>query len=207
MMKLFIDTSDVGKVKEYQRMGFVEGCTTNPKIMVKEGVKDWESRLEELSKVVDGPVSGEVTTNDENEIVEQARKISEIGENVNVKIPANRPGFRAVSRLEDVKVNVTACMSPGQVFLAEKAGAEYASIFMGRVSDMGYDPCTVIQEASELCEDANIIVGSIRKVHDIQEAFLSGADIVTTPPEFIDQMVEHRKTDEIVREFLESEER
>jgi transaldolase len=203
-MKLFIDTSEVEKVEEYQRMGFVEGCTTNPKIMAKDGVKDWESRLEELSEIMEGPVSGEVTTNDEDEMVEQARKISEIGENVNVKIPANRPGFRAVSRLEDIQINMTACMSPGQVFLAEKAGAEYASIFMGRVSDMGYDPCTVIQEASELCEDTKIIVGSIRKVHDIQEAFLSGADIVTARPEFIDEIIENRKTDEMVREFIES---
>lgn len=203
-MKLFIDTSEVEKVEEYHRMGFVEGCTTNPKIMAKDGVKDWESRLEELSEIMEGPVSGEVTTNDEDEMVEQARKISEIGENVNVKIPANRPGFRAVSRLEDIQINMTACMSPGQVFLAEKAGAEYASIFMGRVSDMGYDPCTVIQEASELCEDTKIIVGSIRKVHDIQEAFLSGADIVTARPEFIDEIIENRKTDEMVREFIES---
>ena len=203
-MKLFIDTSDVEKIEEYQDLGFIEGCTTNPKIMADEAVNDWESKLEELSQLVEGPVSGEVTTNDEDEMVKQARKISSIGENVNVKIPANKPGFRAVSRLEEVKINMTACMSPNQVFLAEKAGAEYASIFMGRVSDMGYNPSKVIEESSELCNDTKLIVGSIRKVYDIQNAFLSGADIVTTPPEFIDKMVEHQKTDEAVKEFLNS---
>ena len=203
-MKLFIDTSDVEKVKEYQKLGVIVGCTTNPKIMADEGIEDWRAKLKELSQIVEGPVSGEVTTNDEDEMVNQAREISSIGENVNVKIPANRPGFKAVSRLEDLEVNMTACMSPSQVYLAEKAGAEYASIFMGRVSDMGYDPGNVIENASEMTESTEIIVGSIRKVQDIQEAFLSGADIVTTPSKFIDQMIEHRKTDEAVREFLES---
>lgn len=204
-MRLFIDTSEVEEIEEYQKLGFIEGCTTNPKIMAENGVDDWKSKLAELSDVVNGPVSGEVTTNDEDEMVEQARQINSIGENINVKIPANIQGFRAVSRLKEVEVNMTACMSPNQVFLADKAGVEYASIFMGRVSDMGYNPATVIETASELTDSTEIIVGSIRKVHDIQEAFISGADIVTTPPEFIDQMVEHRKTEEAVREFLESE--
>ena len=138
-------------------------------------------------------------------MVKQAKEISKIGENVNVKIPANKPGFKALSELEDVKVNMTACMSPGQVLLADKAGAEYASLFMGRISDMGHDPTEVISKSFELTSDSTkIIVGSIRKVHDIQEAFLAGADIVTTPPKFIDQMIENKKTDEAVNEFLNS---
>lgn len=205
-MKIFIDTSKKEEITEYQEMGFVSGCTTNPKIMAKDGVEDWKKKLRELSKIVEGPVSGEVTTNDHKEMVEQAREISKIGENVNVKIPANKPGFKALSELEDVKVNMTACMSPGQVFLAEKAGAEYASLFMGRISDMGHDPAEVISKSSEMTtESTKIIVGSIRKVHDIQEAFLAGADIVTTPPKFIDQMIENKKTDEAVNEFLNSD--
>lgn len=205
-MKIFIDTSKKEEITEYQEMGFVSGCTTNPKIMAKDGVEDWKKKLRELSKIVEGPVSGEVTTNDHKEMVEQAREISKIGENVNVKIPANKPGFKALSELEGVKVNMTACMSPGQVFLAEKAGAEYASLFMGRISDMGHDPAEVISKSSEMTtESTKIIVGSIRKVHDIQEAFLAGADIVTTPPKFIDQMIENKKTDEAVNEFLNSD--
>lgn len=204
-MKIFIDTSKKKKIIEYQEMGFVDGCTTNPKIMAKEGVKDWKKKLQELSEIVEGPVSGEVTTNNHREMVKQAKEISKIGENVNVKIPANKPGFKALSELEDVKVNMTACMSPGQVLLADKAGAEYASLFMGRISDMGHDPTEVISKSFELTSDSTkIIVGSIRKVHDIQEAFLAGADIVTTPPKFIDQMIENKKTDEAVNEFLNS---
>lgn len=204
-MKLFIDTSDKKKIEKYQNQGLIEGCTTNPKIMAEDGVSDWENQLKEISKLTDGPVSGEVTSNHKDEIIKQARKISKIGENVNVKIPANKPGFKALSELDDVKVNMTACMSPSQVFLAEKAGAEYASLFMGRISDMGHEPSEVISKSSELTtKSTKIIVGSIRKVHDIQEAFLAGADIVTTPPEFINQMIENKKTDEAVREFLES---
>lgn len=202
-MKLFIDTSDERKIRKYQELGFIDGCTTNPKIMADEGVSDWKNKLKDLSSLVNGPVSGEVTSNDKEEIVRQAREISNIGENVNVKIPANKPGFRAASELNNVEINMTACMSPGQVFLANKAGVRYASLFMGRISDMGYDPAEVISKSSQLTDDStSIIVGSIRKVHDVQEAFLAGADIVTVPPEFVDEMIENKKTDEIIEEFL-----
>ena len=202
-MKLFIDTSDERKIRKYQELGFIDGCTTNPKIMADEGVSDWKNKLKDLSSLVNGPVSGEVTSNDKEEIVRQAREISNIGENVNVKIPANKPGFRAASELNNVEINMTACMSPGQVFLANKAGVRYASLFMGRISDLGYDPAEVISKSSQLTDDStSIIVGSIRKVHDVQEAFLAGADIVTVPPEFVDEMIENKKTDEIIEEFL-----
>lgn len=203
-MKLFIDTSKVEEISKYQDLGIVEGCTTNPKIMVEEDVEDWRTKLEQLSEIVEGSLSAEVTTNNAEEMVKQARELNLIGKNVNIKIPANRPGFKALSKLEDVDVNMTACMSPSQVLLAEKAGAEYASIFMGRISDMGNDPLEVIEKSSAMVESTDIIVGSIRKVYDIQEAFLAGADIVTTPPRFIGQMIEHKKTEEAVNEFLES---
>jgi transaldolase len=202
-MRLFIDTSSREHITEYQDLGIIDGCTTNPKIMSEQNVNDWDARLRKLSRIVDGPVSGEVTTNDTEEIIEQARRISSIGDNVNVKIPANKPGFRALSRLDDISINMTACMSTSQVILAEKAGADYASIFMGRISDMGSDPEKTIENSNNLVEDIDIIVGSIRKVQDIQRAFLSGADIVTTPPRFLDEMINHKKTDEAVKEFLE----
>ncbi len=202
-MRLFIDTSSREHVTEYQDLGIIDGCTTNPKIMSEQNVNDWEARLRKLSKIVDGPVSGEVTTNNTEEIIKQARHISSIGDNVNVKIPANKPGFRALSQLDDLSINLTACMSTSQVVLAEKAGADYASIFMGRISDMGFNPEKTIENSNNLVEDTEIIVGSIRKVQDIQRAFLSGADIVTTPPRFLDEMIDHEKTDEAVREFLD----
>jgi transaldolase len=202
-MRLFIDTSSHEDVTEYQDLGIIDGCTTNPKIMSDQNINDWEARLKKLSKIVDGPVSGEVTTNNTEEIIEQARQISSIGENVNVKIPANKPGFRALSQLDDLSINMTACMSTSQVVLAEKAGADYVSIFMGRISDMGFNPEKTIENSNNLVEDTAIIVGSIRKVQDIQRAFLSGADIVTTPPRFLDEMINHEKTDEAVKEFLD----
>lgn len=202
-MRLFIDTSNHEYVTEYQDLGIIDGCTTNPKIMSDQNVNDWEARLRKLSKIVDGPVSGEVTTNNTEEIIEQARHISSIGDNLNVKIPANKPGFRALSQLDDLSINMTACMSTSQVVLAEKAGADYASIFMGRISDMGFNPEKTIENSNNLVEDTDIIVGSIRKVQDIQRAFLSGADIVTTPPRFLNEMINHEKTDEAVKEFLD----
>lgn len=204
-MKLFIDTSKKNKIREYQELGIIQGCTTNPKIIAQDGVKQWKNRLEEISKIVEGPISAEVTTNQPQEMIKQARELSKISENINVKIPANKQGFKAASELENVEINMTACMSPNQVFLAEKVGADYASIFMGRISDMGYDPSKVIEKSQKISSDSTeIIIGSIRKVYDIQEAFLSGADIVTTPPKYLDEMIEHQKTKESVDEFLES---
>jgi transaldolase len=203
-VQLFIDTSEKKKVLQYKNLGLISGCTTNPKIMSKQNVGDREAKLEQLSEIIDGPVSGEVTTNNKPGIVKEAEQINSIGENINVKIPANRPGFAALSELQDVSVNMTACMSPSQVFAAEKAGADYASLFMGRISDMGFDPAKAIEKSNRLADELDIIVGSIRKVQDIQDAFLAGADIVTTPPKFIDEMITHKKTDEAVEEFLES---
>lgn len=208
MNRLFIDTSDIKEIKKAQRKGIVDGCTTNPKILANEGVEDFEKQMKKVLDLVDGPVSIEVTSNDLGEMVDQSLKFDSWGENAVVKLPMTENGLRAtniVSR-EGVDVNLTACMSPDQVFLASKAGARYASIFMGRVGDMGYDAERVIENAAELIEeeDTEIIIGSVRKAYDVQRALLAGADIVTVPPQYFEKLVHNPRTESSIDEFLDS---
>lgn len=206
MPELFIDTGDVDAIRQAQALGIVDGCTTNPKILSSID-RDFEELMREILDLVDGPVSIEVTSNEEDEMVEQARRFDGWGDNAVVKLPMNTQGLRATHTVaaEGVDVNVTACMAPNQALLASKAGARYASIFMGRVGDMGYDAEQVIADAVQLLEpyETDIIVGSIRKAYDVNRAFLAGADIVTVPPEFIEGLVHNPRTESSIDEFLD----
>ncbi len=208
MTKIFIDTSDLEKIEETQNLGIIDGCTTNPKILAKEGVEDFEEEMKKVLELVEGPVSIEVTSNDTEEMIRQALEFDSWGNNVAVKLPMNKNGLEATRKVSDkgVDVNLTACMAPDQVLLAAKAGARYASIFMGRVGDMGYDAEKVIEDSVELIEDyeTEIIIGSIRKTYDIQRAFLAGADIVTVPPQYFDKLIHNPRTESSIEEFLES---
>lgn len=208
-MKIFIDTANLEKIKEISSWGIVEGCTTNPKIISKEEDANFEERIKKILEIVDGPVSVEVTTNDPEKMIEEAEKYNKWGENVVVKIPMGPSGLKAVKILSEkgIKTNVTACMSMSQAVLAAKAGATYASLFMGRICDMGYDAKEVIRETVEVFEefdyDTKIIIGSIRRVRDINNAALAGAHIVTIPPKFFPKMASNPKTEETIQEFLE----
>lgn len=208
MTKIFIDTSEIDRIKEMQRLGVIDGCTTNPKILATEGVEDFESRMKKVLDLVNGPVSIEVTSNDLGRMVDQALKFDTWGENAVVKLPMNEEGLRATKIVsqEGVDVNMTACMAPNQTLLAAKAGARYASIFMGRVGDMGYDAEEVIEDAVQLTEEyeTEICIGSIRKAYDIQRAFLAGAHIVTVPPQYFEKLVYNPKTESSIDEFLDS---
>lgn len=207
MSKLFIDTGNLDQIEEIQKLGILDGCTTNPKILSKEEDLEFESHMKDILELVDGPVSIEVTSNDFDQMVSQARRFDNWGENVVVKLPMNKEGLKATSIVsnEGIDVNLTACMSPDQVLLAAKAGATYASIFMGRVGDMGYDAEVVIENASNLIEgyETEIIIGSVRKAYDIQRAFLSGAQIVTVPPQYFEKLINNPRTDSSIDEFLE----
>lgn len=208
MNKIFIDTSDLEDIKKAQRLGIIDGCTTNPKILAKEGVDDFESHMKKVLELVDGPVSIEVTSNDLGEMVDQSLRFDNWGDNVVIKLPMTENGLRAtrIVSKEGVDVNVTACMSADQVFLASKAGARYASIFMGRVGDMGYDAEQVISNAAELIEDydTEICIGSVRKAYDVQRALLAGADVVTVPPQYFEKLIHNPRTESSIDEFLES---
>jgi len=217
---IFLDTGKISEIRKYLDFGVVRGITTNPTILVKDGVTGgWagiEKHCREIAALVDPlPVSIEVTSNEPGQMVEQARQFSSWSKNVNVKIPIHGPegeteNLKVVHDLEtryDIRVNVTAMMSAQQCLLAAMAGATYVSLFGGRVNNMGYDSCQEIRRLRSLLDTfaspAKIIVGSTREVLNIIEWFEAGADIVTALPSLIEGMLVHPYSKETVRMFLE----
>jgi transaldolase len=217
-MQIFIDSADVKQIETWLEQGVVDGATTNPSIMFKDGVTDLEEGARKLATLLgDRPLSVEVTTNDRETMLKQAREFATWARNIVVKIPiVNEHGescLGVIRRLtqEGIGVNATAILSFNQAILAAKAGATYVSIFAGRVADEGNDPAVVIRNVRDWLEQwdsaARIIVGSIRTVMDIQNAALAGAHIITIPPQFLPKMVDHRYTRETVRQFMQDAEK
>jgi transaldolase len=212
-MQIFIDSANVSEIEKWLSYGVVDGVTTNPTIMLKDGVYDVEAGAKEIAALVDPrPVSVEVTTHDLEEMVTQARVFARWASNIVIKIPIINPdgipclGVIRTLTGEGIKINATAAMSFGQVVLATKAGATYASIFGGRVADEGHNAPKLIHEAVEWLEHwgykTKVIVGSIRGVIDIQDAAVAGAHIITIPPQFLMKMADHKYTRETVRQFV-----
>ncbi len=213
-MQIFIDSADVKQIETWLGQGVVDGVTTNPSIMFKDGVTDLEEGARKLAALLgDRPLSVEVTTNDHETMLEQARKFATWARNIVVKIPiVNEFGescLGVMHRLsqEGIAINATAILSFNQAILAAKAGATYVSIFAGRVADEGNDPAVVIRNVRQWLDDwglsARIIVGSIRTVMDVQIAALAGAHIITIPPQFLPKMVDHRYSRETVHQFVQ----
>lgn len=213
-MELFVDSANVSEIKKWLDYGVLDGVTTNPSIMLNDGGYDLEARAREIAQLVEGrPVSVEVTTNDLVDMEKQARIISRWAPNIVVKIPIINeegvPCLKVVRSLtsDGIKVNVTAILSFGQVVMATKAGATYASIFAGRVSDEGHDASKVIHMAAEWLTrwsyPTKIIVGSIREAINIQDAAAAGAHIVTSPPQFLAKFVDHHYSRATVQGFNE----
>lgn len=208
-MELFIDTANTEEIREIARWGVIRGVTTNPKIFSKEKV-DLKTRVEEILKIVPGPLSLEVTTNDLDEMIVEAQQYASWNEHVVVKVPMGPTGLEAVTVLKAkrIKTNVTAVMTVNQALLAASAGATYASIFYSRINDMGHDGLEVIRQTVGLYRQSGfatkIIVGSIRLLTQINEAALAGADIVTVPYQFFAQLAYHPQTEATIREFLEA---
>ena len=207
-MDLYIDTANLDEIKNGVEMGIVDGCTTNPAIVAKEGC-EFEIRMKESLELGKGPVSIEVTNIEGDEMVKEAVAYSKWGDNVVVKIPMDANGLKATKILKEkgVKTNVTCCMSSSQLILAAKAGATYVSLFFGRVGDMGYNAFDVMKEAVELFDDADfdakIIAGSLRSVYDVMSAARAGAHILTIPPKVLNKMYVHPRTKETIQEFLD----
>jgi transaldolase len=212
-MKIFVDSADHQQIDHWLRQGVIDGATTNPSIMFKDGVTDLEEGARKLAALLgDRPLSVEVTTNDREAMLKEAREIATWARNIIVKIPiVNEFGescLGVIHRLtqEGIGVNATALLSFNQAILAAKAGATYVSIFAGRVADEGNDPAVVIRNVRNWLDQwecpAQIIVGSIRTVMDIQNAALAGAHIITIPPQFLPKMVDHQYTRETVRQFM-----
>jgi transaldolase len=217
-MQLFVDSADHKQIQHWLQQGVVDGVTTNPTIMFKDGVTDLEEGSRKLAGMLgDRPLSVEVTSNDQEVMLEQGRLFATWARNIVIKIPVvNEFGescLGVIHRLsqEGIAVNVTAILSFNQAMLAAKAGATYVSIFAGRVADEGNDPATTIRNVRRWLDDwalsARIIVGSIRTVMDIQNAALAGSHIITVPPQFLPKMVDHRYTRETVHQFVQDAEK
>jgi len=218
-MAIFLDTGNLEEIKKYHEMGIIRGVTTNPTILVKEGVKGGLKGVKErsikIAKTIQPfPLSVEVTSNDPEKMMEQAIEFSNWADNINVKITIHGPNgeienLKVIHELEtekDVRINVTAMMSVQQCFLAAMAGATYVSIFGGRVNNMGYDSREEITKLRELLDDfsldSKIIVGSTREVLNVIEWLHAGAHIVTAAPKFLEGMIVHPYSKETVQMFL-----
>jgi len=217
-MRVFVDSADQKQIEHWLEQGVVDGVTTNPSIMFKDGATDLEECARRLATLLgERPLSVEVTSNDREVMVEQARTFTTWARNIVVKIPiVNEYGescLGVMHRLsqEGIGVNATAILSFNQAVLAAKAGATYISIFAGRIADEGNDPSLTIRNVRSWLDEwelsSYIIVGSIRAVIDIQSAALAGAHIITIPPQFLPKMVDHRYTRETVRQFVQDAEK
>jgi transaldolase len=215
-MKLFVDTANLAELQECLRRGFTAGVTTNPSILAKEHNRDYRAHIGAMIELLlkhGGaiPLSVEVFTADPAEMIEQAEEfVAWFGHypHLNVKVPVgwDELGVIAELRRRGVRVNCTCCMSYNQAIMAAGAGANYVSLFWGRIRDIGYDAGVVLRQVLATLKQRNspaeVIVGSIRHIADINEALQAGADIITVPPKFFPQMCAHPKTDEAVKQFL-----
>ena len=208
VMKIFVDTADLDEIRELASWGVIDGVTTNPTLIARSG-RSFKEIVDEIFKIVDGPISLEVVGSTADEMIKEARQLAEIHRNVVVKIPMTAEGLKAVKTLskEGVKTNVTLVFSANQALLAAKAGATYVSPFIGRLDDMGHEGMQIVEEIVDIFSNydfkTQIIVASIRHpVHVVQAARL-GADIATVPPGVIRKMVKHSLTDVGIQRFLE----
>ena len=206
-MKFFIDTANINEIKEAAALGVLDGVTTNPSLVAKEG-KDFRKLLDEILEIVDGPISAEVVATDYKGILNEARELASIHKNIVVKIPLIKEGLKAVKTLtsEGIKVNVTLCFSPTQAILAAKAGATYVSPFVGRLDDISTSGMDLISQIVQIYRnydfETEVLVASIRHPLHVVEAALIGADVCTIPFEVIKKMFNHPLTDIGLEKFL-----
>lgn len=207
-MKFFIDTANVDDIRKANDMGVICGVTTNPSLIAKEG-KDFKKTIEEITTIVDGPISGEVkaTTVKAEDMIAEGREIAKIHKNMVVKIPMTVEGLKAVKVLskEGIKTNVTLIFSANQALLAARAGATYVSPFLGRLDDISTDGLELIRTISDIFAthaiETEIISASVRHPIHVTECALAGADIATVPYNVIEQMTKHPLTDQGIEKF------
>lgn len=206
-MRFFIDTADVDQIREAESLGILDGVTTNPTLVSKTG-RPFKEILEEICSIVKGPVSAEVVSTDVKGILQEARDLAKIAENIVVKVPLIKEGLKAVKILtsEGIHVNVTLCFSSNQALLAAKVGATYISPFVGRLDDKGHTGMDVIDEIRTIYDnygfETQIIVASVRTPLHVRDAALMGADIATIPFDVFNKIVQHPLTDDGLKNFL-----
>lgn len=206
-MKIFLDTANLEQIKEANSWGILDGVTTNPTLVAKEGC-DFRRRIEDICQVVDGPISAEAVSMDSEGMIREARDLSKMHKNVVVKIPMTAEGLKAVKVLsgEGIKTNVTLVFSPNQALLAAKAGATYVSPFVGRLDDISHNGMDIVRDIITILKNygfkTQVIVASIRHPVHVTEAALAGAHIATVPYDVLKKMVKHNLTDEGIKKFL-----
>ena len=208
-MKIFIDTANLNEIKKAKALGLVDGVTTNPTLLAKEGEKT-EALIRKISAEVKGPVNVEVTGTTSEEMIQEAKEMATWGDEIVIKIPINHEGLKTVKILssEGIQTNVTLVFSASQAILAAKAGANYVCPFLGRLDDIGFNGLELISQIKGIYEnydeiETQIIVASVRNPIHVIEAGLIGAEIVTIPPAIIEQMMKHPLTDKGIAQFLE----
>ena len=206
-MKFFLDTTNIDLIKKYASWGVVDGVTTNPSLLAKEGVS-LEKRIKEIAKEIDGPISAEAVGTTSEEMIEEGKIYSKWAKNVCVKIPMNEEGLKAVKVLskEGIKTNVTLIFSTGQALLAAKNGATFVSPFVGRLDDISEDGMALISEIVTIFKNFNFqtetIIASVRHPRHVIEGALMGAEIATIPPDVFDKLIKHPLTDKGIDAFL-----
>jgi transaldolase len=206
-MKFFIDSANLSEIKEAKAQGLIDGVTTNPSLVAKEG-REFKKLIHEICEVVDGPVSAEVVSTEEEGMIKEARELVKIHKHVVVKIPMIPDGLKAVRRLsqEGVKINVTLIFSPTQALLAAKAGATYVSPFVGRLDDISEIGMNLIEQIVTIFHNydfkTQVLVASVRNPVHVVEAALIGADVATMPFAVIQQLSKHPLTDIGLKKFL-----
>jgi transaldolase len=207
-MKFFIDTANIEEIKEANAMGMVDGVTTNPSLIAKEG-GDFKEIITEICRIVDGPISAEVISLETDGMVSEARELAKIHANIVIKVPMTIDGLKAVRLLtaESIKTNVTLIFSPLQALMAAKAGATYVSPFVGRLDDLSQEGMQLVEQIVEVYSnyayDTEIIVASIRNPLHVLDSALIGADIATIPFNVLSKLASHPLTDKGIRAFLD----
>ncbi len=207
-MKFFIDTADIGEIREAHAMGLLDGVTTNPSLVAKTK-RPFLEVIEEICHTVDGPVSAEVISTETEGMIREAKHLADIHPNIVVKIPLLPEGLKAVRILtaEGIRTNVTLCFSPLQALLAAKAGATYISPFVGRLDDISHDGMEIVGQIIEIYSkyafETSVLVASIRHPIHVLEAARMGAHVATMPFKVISQLARHPLTDIGLKQFLE----
>ncbi len=207
-MKFFIDTANLDEIKEAVELGLIDGVTTNPSLVAKEGDVDFKKHIAKICKLVKGDVSAEVTALDTAGMLKEGRELAKIAKNVVIKVPLTLDGLKACRtfRAEGTKVNVTLCFSAAQALLAAKAGASYISPFIGRLDDIAQDGMVLIRDILQIYDNygfaTEVLAASIRHPMHIVDCALAGADVATIPFKVITQLVKHPLTDKGLEGFM-----
>jgi transaldolase len=206
-VKLFIDTANVAEISEAASWGILDGVTTNPSLVAREG-RSYHDLVAEICRLVQGPVSAEVLATEAEGMEREGRELAGIAENVVVKLPITQDGIKVCARFseEGIATNLTLCFSPAQALLVAKAGATYVSPFVGRIDDVGQDGMQLVREIVQIYDGyefpTQVLVASVRHPQHVVEGALAGADVATVPFKVLQQLFHHPLTDVGLQRFI-----